>query len=88
MAKLTAKMEDIKLTNDTLPTYAWPGGYPLFYLAADCGVLCAKCANAYVPERDNPEQLEPVAYDVHYEGEPLICEHCNAEIESAYGMPE
>ena len=71
-------------SNGKLPAYAWPGGYPVVYYAKDMGVLCPKCANG----RDNDEQLKPVACDVHYEGRPEICEHCNAEIESAYGDPE
>ena len=28
-----------------LPAYAWPGGYPLYYLCADGGILCPQCAN-------------------------------------------
>ena len=27
------------------PAYAWPGGYPVYYVTADSGVLCPKCAN-------------------------------------------
>jgi phage terminase large subunit GpA-like protein len=57
----------------------------MFYLAKDNGVLCPKCANAYTPDRDNDEQLQPVAYDVNWEDNELFCEHCNARIESAYG---
>ena len=71
-----------------LPAYAWPGGYPIIYFAKDMGVLCPKCANEYTPERDNEDQLKPVACDVYYEGPAEICEHCNAEIPSAYGDPD
>lgn len=74
--------------NGTLPAFAWPGGYPIYYLAKDNGVLCPKCANEFKSERDNDEQLKPVAYEIHWEGQPLSCEHCNAEIASAYGDPE
>lgn len=28
-----------------LPRFAWPGGYPLYYLAGDWAVVCAVCAN-------------------------------------------
>ncbi len=73
----------------TLPTYAWPGGYPLFYLTKDCGVLCPDCANgkngSEAHETSDDPQWRLVACDVHWEGEPLTCDHCNAEIESAYG---
>jgi len=80
---LKQKLADV-LVNGNLPAYAWPGGYPMFYLAKDNGVLCPKCANEFNPERDNDSQLEPVAYDVNYEDASLFCEHCNTRIESAY----
>jgi hypothetical protein len=82
--------------NGKLPAYAWPGGYPIYYLCADGGCLCPKCANgengseaydgAYVPEQGKDWHL--VAQDIHYEGAPLVCDHCAAIIESAYGDPE
>lgn len=28
-----------------LATYAWPGGYPIFYLDGENNCLCPKCAN-------------------------------------------
>lgn len=74
--------------NGKLPAFAWPGGYPIIYFAADNGVLCPVCANAYTPERDNAEQLEPIAFSIHYEGADEICENCNAVIPSAYGDPD
>ena len=64
--------------------YAWPGGYPIYYLAADNGVLCPKCANQYTEGRDNDEQLKPVQADINWEDASLFCEHCNERIESAY----
>lgn len=67
-----------------LPKFAWPGGYPIFYLAKDNGVLCPACANKFNPATDNDDQLEPVAADVNYEDAQLFCEHCNKRIESAY----
>jgi len=73
----------------TLPSYAWPGGYPIYYLTKDCGVLCPDCANgkhgSEAHEANDDPQWRLVACDVHWEGEPLTCDHCNAEIESAYG---
>ena len=81
-------INDIRMDNGKLPAYAWPGGYPMFYLAKDNGVLCPKCANEFMPDRDNDEQLEPVAYDVNWEDSALYCEHCNERIESAYGEDE
>lgn len=81
-------LDEIRDSDGKLPAYAWPGGYPLLYLAKDNGVLCPKCANAYTPDRDNEDQLKPVAYYIHYEGPGEQCEHCNALVESAYGDPD
>jgi hypothetical protein len=81
-------LTEIRQNDGTLPAYAWPGGYPIVYMAADSGILCPKCANEYQPERDNAEQLEAVAYFVHYEGAAEQCENCNALIDSAYGDPD
>lgn len=69
----------------TLPAYAWPGGYPLYYMATDDGILCPACANAYTPDRDNEEQLKPIVCDVNWEDTALTCENCDKLIESAYG---
>ena len=78
----------------TLPAYAWPGGYPLYYLCADGGTLCPACANkenvhthhagmCRCPEND--AQWCIVFQEVHWEGQPLICDHCGVAIPSAYG---
>lgn len=77
-----------------LPHFAWPGGYPILYMTKDCGTLCPACANgengseATNPECQDDPQWQIVAFDVYYEGPSLFCDHCNAEIESAYGDPE
>lgn len=34
------RIEDLRDENGKLPAYAWPGGYPIFYIASDNGVLC------------------------------------------------
>lgn len=87
----------------TLPAFAWPGGYPIYYLFADGEVCCPDCANgqngseATILEgagmfEVNRTGLDPgwtiVASDVHWEGDALQCAHCNAQIESAYGPVE
>jgi len=81
-------INELRMSDGKLPAYAWPGGYPIYYLAADNGVLCPKCANEFNPDRDNDAQLEPVAYGINYEDSTLYCEHCNERIESAYGEGE
>ena len=76
-----------------LPAYAWPGGYPIYYLCADGGVLCPHCANREngseaSENTDTPNDWRMIAADVHWEGLPLVCDHCGTKIESAYGDPE
>jgi hypothetical protein len=75
----------------SLPEFAWPGGYPLYYVTKQGNVLCADCATeeADQPPGDYPQYDDSVVdYDVHWEGPSLYCEGCNKEIESAYGEPD
>jgi DNA-directed RNA polymerase subunit RPC12/RpoP len=86
---LPERMEDGRL-----PAFAFPGGYPLYYLTADDGILCPDCANgdngseAQNPECQDDRQWRIVCADIHYEGEPITCDHCSAQIESAYRETE
>ena len=74
--------------------YAWPGGYELFLVTSDGGVLCAKCARAEfgliarstIQGAQDGWRAEVV--DIHWEGAAETCAHCNAEIPSAYGEEE
>ncbi|WP_435020738.1 hypothetical protein TA3x_001994 [Tundrisphaera sp. TA3] len=77
----------------TLPSWAWPGGYPLYYQCRDGGTLCPDCANggngslAYVGKSldgIDDGQWEVVGQDVNYEDDSLYCGHCNTKVESAY----
>lgn len=74
------------------------GGYPLFAIMADGGIMCPKCCrenaktivhNTVFSHRARADKwwtLETV--DIHWEGEPLQCDECNEDIESAYGPIE
>jgi hypothetical protein len=80
------------LESGKFDAYAWPGGYPLFYLCADGGTLCPDCCDKEIElireAANNPgtdEQWEIVAHDINYEDVSLYCDHCNNHIESAYG---
>lgn len=77
----------------TYTKFAWPGGYPVFYIVADCGVLCADCANG--PEcrqaqADYPDdnQWRIIAGEINYEDPFLTCDNCGDRIESAYAEDE
>lgn len=68
------------------------GGYPLFYLTADNGVLCPKDAN--MAEREglsgdpHDAQWNIVAAQINYEDAWLFCDHCSERIPSAYAEDE
>jgi len=78
--------------NGNLPAHAWPGGYPIYYLCADGGILCPACANAESAVKQADEhadcpdydQWRIVAGDVNWEDSGLTCENCSGHIESAY----
>jgi len=68
------------------PSVCWPGLYTLVYITADGGILCAECANSdgQTDDPDDP-QWHIVQQTVIWEGPSVYCDHCNVEIESAYG---
>jgi hypothetical protein len=72
--------------------YAWPGGYPVYYLAADGEVICPECMNKekkLIEEATaNPgtdKQWEIVGTDANWEDTEMYCANCNKHMESAYG---
>ena len=71
--------------------YAWPGGYPMFALCADGGVLshtAVKDNYRLIRESmrdDNDKQWQVVAIDINWEDAELYCDHTGDLIESAYG---
>jgi hypothetical protein len=66
------------------------GGYPLIYITSDGGTLCATCVKEEIRQCCTPDASGwyVTACDVHWEGEPEICDNCNCHIESAYGPVE
>lgn len=66
-------------TDGKLSAYAWPGGYPLFYVTKDGQTVCPECAN-----RETDPSTAPVACDVNYEDASLHCDDCGKRVESAY----
>lgn len=71
--------------------YAWPGGYPLFFITSDGAALCFKCAKKEGRRitdsiRTNCRDGWKVeAVDVNWEDTECFCDHCSQPIESAYG---
>ena len=84
-----------------LSAYAWPGGYPIMYIARDgwreedgtlgfnqydrTESIC--CAKCAANVEEWPDLIVVGEY-IHWEGEPEYCEWCNGFTESAYGNPE
>ena len=80
--ELTKQVGADNIIDDKLPKWAWPGGYPLYYLDNENNVLCPACAS-----KDGYES-EPVACDVNWEDPDLYCDDCGERIESAYAEEE
>jgi hypothetical protein len=68
--------------------YAWPGGYPMFAITDDGGVLCPKCCKSEyyeIAHSTGSDGWSIVGIDINYEDNNLYCDHCGNQIESAYG---
>jgi len=65
-------------------SYAWPGGYPLYYITKDNGVLCPECANTnkFLTLSTLDPQWFIVTGDINYEDPDLICDNCYKKIQS------
>jgi hypothetical protein len=82
----------LEVCRKPLDAFAWPGGYPLYYLTYDNAVLCPACVNAEIvrvdaeiKSQDRNDQFRVVGADVNYEDTSLFCDNCDKLIESAYG---
>lgn len=59
-----------------LPSHAWPGGYPIYYVDKENSILCPDCANT---SADNERLVQGINYE-----STIYCDECSKEIESAY----
>ena len=74
--------------------YAWPGGYPLYFITSDGAALSFETAKREfraiadaIRQHDN-SGWRIVACDINYEDDNLYCDHSGDKIESAYGQDE
>ena len=69
--------------------YAWPGGYPLYFVTADGAVLSwAAAIKEQALLRDSilrADAWRVVGLMVNYEDDDLYCDHTGEKIPSAYG---
>ena len=70
--------------------YAWPGGYPVFFITSDGAALsfaAAKSEAELIRESIagcHNDGWRVVGCDVNWEDSELYCDHSGARIESAY----
>ena len=74
--------------------FAWPGGYPLYFITTDGAALSFKAVRDNLRlvmdsiKRDLRDGWQVCAVDVNWEDPSLFCEHTNKRIESAYAEEE
>jgi len=77
--------------------YAWPGGYPIYFVTADGCALSFESAqeNAglirdaiIAGARTGNDEWRIVASDINWEDTELTCDHSGEKIQSAYGENE
>jgi hypothetical protein len=72
---------NFRLEDGSLPSYAFPGGYPLYYVCKDNSVLCPACAN-------KEDIVIIIRVGINFEDPALYCDECSQRIESAYTEDE
>ena len=71
--------------------YAWPGGYPMFFITSDGAALSFDAVEqefsqvAYAVRHKSNDGWRVVGCDINYEDTDLVCVHTGEPIESAYG---
>jgi len=76
--------------------YAWPGGYPCYFVMADGEPLSFKAAKenrrelleALAHTADRHNGWRPIGLEINWEEPDLYCAHSGERIESAYAEPE
>lgn len=71
--------------------YAWPGGYPVYFITSDCAVLSFQSAKENAKlicdsiREHSTDGWRVIACEVNWEDTTLVCCHSGKPIESAYG---
>ena len=75
---------------DICEPYAWPGGYPRYFVTSDGAALSYKSAlhNQHLIidsiENDSNDGWQVIGCDINWEDAGLYCDDTNERIESAY----
>ena len=70
--------------------WAWPGGYPLYFITSDGAALSFDAVRSEYRQVINAirhrlnDGWRVVAVDINYEDSDLYCDHTGKKIESAY----
>lgn len=70
--------------------FAWPGGYPKYFITADGAALSFEAVRAEFKNvvwsymNDCSDGWLVAGVDINWEDQELFCEHTNKPIESAY----
>ena len=66
------------------------GGYPVFYVTDDSGVLCATCVQEEIESCCDHDSggWYVESHVINWEDPDLDCDNCSARIESAYAKPD
>jgi len=74
--------------------FAWPGGYPCYFVTSDGAALsfetardCRRDILSAIADNDH-SGWRIVAMDVNWEDDSLYCDHSGKRIPSAYGADE
>lgn len=72
--------------------FAWPGGYPLYFVMGDGEAVSFKAAEenalelrAAIDAGNTRDSWFPVSVQINWEDTDLVCAHSSVKIESAYG---
>ena len=74
--------------------WAWPGGYPLYFITSDGAALSFDAVRSEYRQVINAirhrltDGWRVVAVDINYEDSDLYCDHTGQRIESAYADDE
>jgi hypothetical protein len=85
---MTTQSSSLRLADQlSRAPYAWPGGYPLFAVTRDGACLCHRCTKSEretIGTTTGTDGWTVVALEANWEDPHLYCDHCSAQIESAY----
>jgi hypothetical protein len=85
---MSTQSKSLKLANDLAAhPYSLVGGYPLYAVTSDGGVLCSHCCateRTSIALTTGSDGWCVVTIDANWEDPALYCDHCGERIESAY----